>query len=210
MPWIQTPEQSNIMISWQYINFAKYKWTYNKDHSIQQLNTCFLLFRCTISDRNSLSARMSLLFTMWYMWPARLLRTRSSNCSYVSSTCCSSGWKPESSLQRFINHKPHCFQLRPWKSPVHHPSPNPEPSQYNSLILSIHPAQCFPNGFLKSKNVFCKQSSVCVCVCVCERAHERVRMCIHKTNNNSHTYGILVFKLHFSYTRNILFPDICN
>ena len=38
-----------------------------------------------------MSERISLLFTMWYMCPARLLRTRSSNCSYVSSTCCSSG-----------------------------------------------------------------------------------------------------------------------
>lgn len=33
---------------------------------------------------------------MWYMWPARLLRTRSSNCSYVSSTCCSSGCNQKS------------------------------------------------------------------------------------------------------------------
>jgi len=78
---------------------------------------------------------------MWYIWPARLLRTRSSNCSYVSSTCCSSGCNRKSLCSpglkdallfiTAITMRPE--RDNPWSKPL------PIPSRHYASLSSMQP-----------------------------------------------------------------------
>ena len=70
------------------------------------MNTCFLLFLTVISEKGISLLICNLARTRWYIAAARLFRTRSSNCSYVSSANCSSSWSKiwiNKSLMKWIN-----------------------------------------------------------------------------------------------------------
>jgi hypothetical protein len=82
-----------------------------------------------------------LLFTIWYMWPARLLRTRSSNCSYVSSTCCSSGCKRKSLCSPGLKDALPLITAIIIRPQTDNPQskPLPIPSSHYASLSSMHP-----------------------------------------------------------------------
>lgn len=91
-----------------------------KYHFFTRPLTCFLLLLFTKSEKRMLLFLRRLLMVM-NICPARLFTTRSSNCSYVSSSACSSCWKlnkkvsfcPTAYLSVY-NLMPHSLQLPQW------------------------------------------------------------------------------------------------